>query len=58
MLVLTRNVGESICIGNDIKVTVLKVVGTQVKIGIDAPQQVEVHREEIFQRIQKQKSKD
>lgn len=52
MLVLSRNVGDSIRIGEDIKLTILENDGTQVRIGIDAPREVKVHREEIYQRIQ------
>jgi carbon storage regulator len=52
MLILTRKTGESLKIGNDITVTVLQVKGNQVRIGIEAPKDVQVHREEIFQRIQ------
>lgn len=52
MLVLTRNTGETLCIGDDITVTVLAVHGNQVRIGINAPKSVAVHREEIYQRIQ------
>lgn len=52
MLVLTRRPGENIRIGQDIVITVLKVAPGQVKIGIDAPPQIVVHREEIFERIQ------
>jgi len=52
MLILTRRVGESLMLGQDITVTVLGVKGNQVRIGIDAPKDVAVHREEIFQRIQ------
>ena len=51
MLILTRRVGETVVIGEDIKVTVLSVWGNQVRVGIDAPKDVAVHREEIFQRI-------
>lgn len=51
MLVLTRRVGETITIGNDITVTVLGVKGNQVRIGTTAPKSKEVHREEIYQRI-------
>ncbi len=52
MLILTRSQGETICIGEDIRITVLGTKGGQVRLGIDAPQSVEVHREEIYQRIQ------
>lgn len=51
MLVLTRKVGDSIRIGEEIKITVVEVDGHNVKIGIDAPRSVAVHREEVFQRI-------
>ena len=52
MLILTRKVGESINIGDDITITILGVSGQQVRIGINAPKDVAVHREEIYQRIQ------
>jgi carbon storage regulator len=55
MLILTRRVGETIAIANDIKVTVLGVWGNQVRIGVSAPKEVAVHREEIFERIQGKK---
>lgn len=58
MLVLTRNTDESIVIGDDITVTVLAVSGNQVRIGIDAPKDVEVHREEIYQQIQAESRAD
>ncbi|HEU4780138.1 MAG TPA: carbon storage regulator CsrA [Steroidobacteraceae bacterium] len=51
MLILTRRVGESVVIGEDVTVTVLGVKGNQVRIGINAPKTVSVHREEIFERI-------
>lgn len=54
MLILTRKLGESITIENDIKITVLGILGKQVKLGIVAPDKVSVHREEIFKRIQEE----
>jgi carbon storage regulator len=56
MLILTRRVGETLMINDDIKVTVLAVNGNQVKIGIDAPNDVAVHREEIYLRIAAEKN--
>lgn len=52
MLILTRRVGEKLIIDNDIEVVVLGVKGNQVRLGVIAPKDVEVHREEVFQRIQ------
>tara|TARA_B100001079_G_scaffold87971_1_gene75685 strand:+ start:3752 stop:4066 length:315 start_codon:yes stop_codon:yes gene_type:complete len=52
MLILTRRVGETLNIGNEIQVTVLGIRGNQVRIGVNAPKDVPVHREEIFERIQ------
>jgi carbon storage regulator len=52
MLILTRRVGETVVIGDDVTVTVLGVKGTQVRVGINAPKKVTVHREEIYRRIQ------
>ncbi len=54
MLVLTRKTGESITIGNEIKIIVLEVKGKQVKIGIDAPPYIPVHRLEVYQKIQEE----
>lgn len=55
MLILTRRVGESLMIGDEISVTVLGVKGNQVRLGVNAPKTVSVHREEIYQRIQQEK---
>jgi carbon storage regulator len=55
MLILTRRVGESLMIGDSVSVTVLGVKGNQVRIGINAPKDVAVHREEIFERIKQEK---
>ena len=52
MLVLTRRNGESIVIGNEVVVTVLEVRGDQVRIGIDAPRDVQIHREEVFRQLE------
>ena len=54
MLILTRRIGETLMIGDDISVTVLGVKGNQVRIGVNAPKDVAVHREEIFDRIKKE----
>lgn len=57
MLILTRRVGETLCIGDALTVTVLGVKGNQVRLGINAPKHVEVHREEIHARIQAERAR-
>ena len=58
MLILTRRVGETVVIGDDVTVTVLGVKGNQVRLGVNAPREVAVHREEIFDRIKRQSAED
>jgi carbon storage regulator len=56
MLILTRRVGETLMIGDEVSVTVLGVKGNQVRIGVNAPRDVTVHREEIYERIRKERA--
>ena len=56
MLILTRRVGEALMIGDDVSITVLGVKGNQVRLGIDAPRSIAVHREEIYRRIKREQA--
>jgi len=58
MLILTRRVGETVMIGDEVTVTVLGVKGNQVRIGVNAPKDVAVHREEIFERIKREEDSE
>jgi carbon storage regulator len=55
MLILTRRIGETLMIGDDVTLTVLGVKGNQVRIGVNAPKETSVHREEIYQKVQKER---
>ncbi len=57
MLILTRRINESLIVGDDVKVTVLSVKGKQIKLGVTAPREIAVHREEIYQRIQQENAR-
>jgi len=56
MLILTRRVGEALIVGDDIQIEILGIEGNQVRIGVEAPREVSVHREEIYLKIQAEKS--
>ena len=58
MLILTRRVGETLMVGDDVTVTVLGAKGNQIRLGVNAPENVAVHREEIYERIQQGLEKD
>jgi carbon storage regulator len=56
MLILTRRVGESVMVGTEVTVTVLGVKGNQVRLGVNAPKEVAIHREEIYERVKDEKA--
>lgn len=55
MLILTRRIGENLMIGDDVQVTVLGISGNQVRLGVNAPKEIPVHREEVYERIKEEK---
>jgi len=55
MLILTRRIGETLMVGDEVAITVLGIKGNQIRLGVDAPKNVSVHREEIYQRIQRER---
>ncbi len=57
MLILTRRIGEAICIGDEVEVRVLGIKGGQIRLGIVAPKDIPVHREEIYERIQRERQR-
>jgi len=58
MLVLSRRLGETLTIGDNVRITILGISGNQVRVGISAPREIEVHREEVYDRIQKDKEQE
>lgn len=58
MLILTRRIGEAICIGDEVEVRVLGIKGGQIRLGIVAPKDIPVHREEIYERIQRERERE
>ena len=58
MLILTRRVGETLMIGDGVTVTVVAIAGNQVRVGINAPKEVEVHREEVYERVQAERAQE
>jgi carbon storage regulator len=58
MLILTRRIGEEIVIGDDTRITVLGIVGSQVRLGINAPNDISVHRREVYDRIKREEEND